>query len=335
MPRVLHVTNGDSTGNTLAQLFPGDRIVVWRDVLHEGPIPTGISDAELREVRAAFLASKGWGAETDVLTQFAERDAALADYGAYDEVVLWFEHDLYDQLQLIQVLDWLPGEAAGQPTISLIWVDAFPGVAPFHGLGQLNDEQLATLFPERKAVTDEQLVVARTAWAAVREPNPSAVERVLPDIDQLPFLNDALRRYLELFPALETGLNRTERQLLDGLATEPKTPAELFAVDQDREERPFLGDLTFFDYLQRLGSGPEPLLQQETGQHIVTISGQGDMPPFLAQRVVATDRGRKTLAGADDWAGGPFDRWIGGVFLQAERPGWRWDPGAQRLRFPD
>src|SRR5262245_34833327 len=130
MARTLHVTNGDIVGDKLAARFPGDEIVAWLDVLHEGPIPSGVSAASLQAIRAAFLASQRWGQEEEIATQLAARDAALARYADFKEVVLWFEHDLYDQLQLIQILDRLPGQGEGETIISLIGVDKFPGIEP-------------------------------------------------------------------------------------------------------------------------------------------------------------------------------------------------------------
>lgn len=303
MPRVLHVTNGDSTGNTLAQLFPGDRIVVWRDVLHEGPIPTGISDAELREVRAAFLASKGWGAETDVLTQFAERDAALADYGAYDEVVLWFEHDLYDQLQLMQVL------SRANEGVELIQ-------APDH-LGPLGPEELETLWPKRRPVTARMLELAREAWDAFRAPEPTALAALLErDTSALPFLAAALRRLLEELPDAESGLSRTERQLLESLLDGPRRPPELFVASQAREEAAFAGDAWIWKRLAEL----VPLVEE-----LPPAPPLGDARTFAATAVTLTTLGRDVLAGrADRVQAAPLDRWVGGIQL-GSGPDWRWD----------
>jgi hypothetical protein len=54
MPGALHISNGDATdvpGTGLAR-----RVVYWRDVLHEGPVPD-VPPAELRRIRAGFLAA--------------------------------------------------------------------------------------------------------------------------------------------------------------------------------------------------------------------------------------------------------------------------------------
>src|SRR5688572_8515006 len=91
-------------------------IVPWDDVLHEGPVPAGLNTAALREVRANFLAACGWESRNKLARSLAERDAAL-DRGA-EEIVLWFEHDLYDQLHVLQILDRLPID--GPPRVTAV-----------------------------------------------------------------------------------------------------------------------------------------------------------------------------------------------------------------------
>src|SRR3954471_9217319 len=101
---LLHVTNGDSAGDTLRQTSLGGEVLVWRDVLHEGPVPD-VPRAELLRLRATFLAECGWGRRDDLESSLAERDARFLDaLRRGEQVVLWFEHDLYDQLQLLDAL---------------------------------------------------------------------------------------------------------------------------------------------------------------------------------------------------------------------------------------
>ena len=200
-----------------------------------------------------------------MLRDLDARDRALADAAAGGgEVVLWFEHDLYDQLQLLQLLDRLADAARGR--VSLVCIGAFPGVEPFYGLGQLSPAQLASLHPGRAPVADAQWALARAAWAAFRAPDPVEIERVLAgDTDALPFLRGALLRHLEQFPAADDGLSRTERQLLEAAAGGAAGPRELFLADQAREEAVFMGDTTLWSYVAGLAAGPEPLLRVAAG----------------------------------------------------------------------
>ncbi len=39
-----------------------------------------------------------------LIHEFQRRDEQIRRAGDFDEVVLWFEHDLFDQLQVLQVL---------------------------------------------------------------------------------------------------------------------------------------------------------------------------------------------------------------------------------------
>ena len=118
---VLHVTNGDSTVARLRDAGVTNQIVPWCDVPHLGPFaPT----EPLREVRAAYLASVGLASVDEALAGFVARDAALADHDG--EVRLWFEADLYDQLQLIEILSRLDGRR-----VELVCIGEFPGIAHF------------------------------------------------------------------------------------------------------------------------------------------------------------------------------------------------------------
>ena len=81
----------------------------WRDVLHDGPVPAGLGPPELARVRARHLAANGWVSEKEAVAMLDARDARLAAHGAEAEIVLWFEEDLFDDLQLAQIADRLAG----------------------------------------------------------------------------------------------------------------------------------------------------------------------------------------------------------------------------------
>src|SRR3954470_10101532 len=97
--------------------------MAWRDALHEGPVPAGLDAAGLRAVRAEYLAGHGWGDAAAIEGELAARDERLAAALGHEPVILWFEHDLYDQLQLIQVIDALDGTA----DVATILPDRFLG----------------------------------------------------------------------------------------------------------------------------------------------------------------------------------------------------------------
>jgi hypothetical protein len=74
---VLHVTNGDSTTQTMELAGLAGDLLSWRDVLHEGPVPDLPQD-ELRRVRADYLATLGPIESTEVEAELLVRDERLA-----------------------------------------------------------------------------------------------------------------------------------------------------------------------------------------------------------------------------------------------------------------
>jgi DNA-binding transcriptional MerR regulator len=307
---LLHVTNGESAGNTLRQAALGGAVLSWQDVLHEGPVPDA-SPAELRRVRARFLSECGWGSERSLLDAFERRDRLYEHaLDAGTEIVLWFEHDLYDQLQLLQVLAW------AREGVALIQADDHIG--PFHA------DELEALWPRRVPVTAEMLALAREAWGAFRAPDPTALARLLErDTAALPHLEAAVRRLLEELPDVGTGLSRTERQLLEPLADGPRRPGELFVESQAREDAAFAGDTWVWKRLADL----QPLVDE-----LPPPPPLGDVHAFLGTRVVLTPLGQDVLAGkADRVQVAPLERWVGGTRLDGERD-WRWDGAAVALR---
>jgi hypothetical protein len=324
---VLHVTNGDHAVEALAEAGVDGSLLPWRDVLHEGPVPQGLSLDELRPVRAGFIADQGWGDLESVLEQFAQRDAALAAYAEHDEVVLWFEHDLYDQLQLVQLLAWFAERDLRSTRLSV--------VAAAQYLTDLPTAALHAALEQRLPVRREQLDLGREAWRAFTATDPLAIEALRrADTTPLPFLGDALLRLLEELPEVESGLSRTEAQALAAIGDGRSELRDAFvAAHLEAEERHFLGDVVFATVLERLAAGAEPLLRRRDGERLAAPRAAQDAEPFWTSRAVLTAAGRAVLDGRRDWVEmGGVDRWLGGVQLRGRAIPWRWDADGEEIR---
>lgn len=322
---MLHITNGDSAADRIRDSGVEGEVLAWRDVLHEGPVPAGRSLAELSPVRARFLADAGLAPYERVMEEIAVRDAALERAAEMSEVVLWFEHDLHDQLQLLQILDWFAAHSRAPGRLSLICIDRFPGVERFIGLGQLEPASFAALFDLRLPVTESQLFLARRGWDVFRSADPRRIEELIAgDTSALPFLAAALRRHLEEFPSTRNGLSRTERQALAVVASGVREPVKIFLASQDLEEAPYLGDSTFWVHLTGLTLGPEPLLRR--ADHAAPLYRPGD-PGRPEALLLLTEQGKAVRDGRADWVDlrGGIDRWLGGVHLTGTKPRFRWD----------
>jgi hypothetical protein len=333
----LHVTNGDVAAGTLKQLLADDDVLPWRDPMVDGPFPTGLDPAATSRLRAAHLA----GANLDydqVLRDFTLRDEHLAAASRYREITLWFEHDLLDQLQILQILDRLAGADLAGTRLSMICIDSFPGIDPFRGLGQLDAAQMATLLGKVSAVTAQQLELARDGWAAFRSPDPRDIETMLRrDLRPLPYLGAALDRHLQEFPSTSDGLGRTDRQLLRLVAQGVARPARLFAENTALETTLFLGDWALYRHVADLCSTRQPFLSASPyGAFRGPLDPDLSTEDFRRQELSLTACGRRVLASeADASEFRDIDCWLGGVHLAQGRPIWRRNESTGRLQVAE
>lgn len=335
----LHVTNGDHAAQGLARSgLPGD-VVAWRDVLHDGPVPTGDPSDAFRAVRANFIADRDWAAAAAVQIDLAARDARLHDLSPTDEIVLWFEPDLYDQLQLMQILQrFAQRDASVCPRLSIAPADYL--------LGTLAPEKFRPAYEQRRPITPSDLTHAALAWRAFTSPTPEPLLACLDVLDRevrgrtyasddavrLPHLAAALRRMLEEYPDSVTGLSRSERQIAEALHGGAMVLSKLFpAAHHSSESWPWLGDSSFAWYLERMSDGARPLVQHPNGTRIIPPRTGMDGRSFWERTVVLTPFGSEVLRGrANHVEANGIDRWIGGVHLTATHCG-HWDGRAQRL----
>jgi Domain of unknown function (DUF1835) len=257
----LHVTNGESVAGTLRETSLDGVVLSWDDVLHVGPL--AFEPATSRRLRATFLADQGWGETAAIESELERRDDLLASAG---HVVVWVEHDLFDQLLLLQVLAQIDDEA----DVELVQAD--------HFLGDLDAPALEALWPKRRRVPPVTRRAARQAWRAVTEGDLDA------DVPELPHLAAALHRYAQE----REELPRTKRQLLSLLVDGAKTPLELFVANQQLEEASFLGDAWCFVFLWELA-------RDGLVRPLPPPPPRGDYHAFASTRVELTPEGRQLV----------------------------------------
>jgi hypothetical protein len=329
----LHLTNGDHAATALARSgLPGD-ILSWRDLLHDGPVPTDADLPAFRRTRGEFLASRGWSSQSAAITDFEERDARLESVGPGDEVVCWFEPDLFDQLQLIQVLARLARRAPdARPRLTICPADCY--------LGPLQPEKFVPLYQARRELQPIDLEQSRVAWEAFTATTPDALLQVTDRLDRevsgrtyanddavrLPHLVGALRRQLEEYPDTKGGLSRTERQLCEVLAVGALPLGKLFTAHQSAESWVWLGDWSFAWYVQRLSDCAHPIVVHANGSRVIAPLRDTDGKAFWDRVVQLTPLGQDVVRDrADLLKANGIDRWIGGVHCTTSRH-WRWDP---------
>jgi hypothetical protein len=329
-PRTLHVANGTATTTLIGEAGIPGVSSIWADPLHEGPVPGDVSDERLIEIRAAYLAGHESSpqAAAEIAEELRRWRAAIDDDSAFDELVLWFEHDLFDQLNLIQVLSRIARKRPRPTAVSLICIGSFPGRQSFKGLGELTPGELTSLLETRLPVTEPQYALAERTWDAYRAPDPRPLQDLVRgDTSALPFLALALRRHFEEFPWTSDGLSRTERRVLELASPGPIDVRSAFDRMHDDETAFYIADGSFWTVVTELAAGIEPLV-------VLDVESTGSLPRHGT--ITLTDTSRSILTGqADRVTRCGIDRWLGGVHLTGHGPTWRWDSARSHIvRIP-
>ncbi len=287
----------------------------FADPFCQGPVPDLPLD-QFIEIRAKFISEGYLIAPNDALARAKREYGALTTLADFDHVVLWFEHDSYDQLILAFLMDFIKATRPNT-TIEVISVGEVPGVDRFIGLGQLSPELLIWCWENhRRPLTDAMLEFGSNAWQAIRSPDPKSLETFITSAQgetaPLPHMTKALERHYAELPDPKTGLGLTQRLTLQIIKDHgPITAGRVFShLMRSYDPLPFLGDLMFWAEVKHMMQCHTPLL---------TITPNPENPIWAERTLSLTENGHDTLAGnrnfLDNFTG---IRWVGGVRVLAK-----------------
>lgn len=263
MDNPLHITSGDIAGKNLREAgLPGE-VLVWHDILYDGPRRPGWPDEDILAARAVFIeeATGGGLSRALVLDTFHDQYRRLVETDVDQEIVLWFDACLFDQAMLAHLLTCL-GQL-GTRKVELLCVDSCPGIVPYNGLGQLNPSQLASRYGQRCLVTARQFRFAVQVDRAFATQDHAQFTELSQNNDApLPWVPAAVRRWLAEQPDPDTGLGRLESLALAAVRSGCESPREIFAAVAAADIPPqYWGGTTLWAKLNGLAARKPPLLR--------------------------------------------------------------------------
>ncbi|MBU8541232.1 DUF1835 domain-containing protein [Falsiroseomonas tokyonensis] len=297
MTSTAHIRCGDDLRDLLPQAGLAGSYLPIADPVCVGAVSDDDVMAYLGQ-RARVIALHAGVDAQEARLRLGREYMALNALDRFDRVLLWFEHDLWDQACLIRVLSLLAGRAPLDGKLFLMPAD---GRRPF---AHLAPAALAALVPQPLGAL--QLEAGAEAWAAFASPDPVALDRLTRRALPLPHLAAAMRRHLQDLPWRSDGLALTERRLLQAVAEGAEDEAAVLRVLLQADPIFQVTDLILRDVARRLSALPQRLIT-----------------PHLPWRL--TERGVAVLAGTARHRSTP--RFQGGVQVRPD-PAWWWDPRA-------
>lgn len=253
MNSLLHITNGDAFTDRLKSLpYQGD-IITWREMLCEGKTISTVGSETFWKTRFEFLnenykVSKSWFIEKTL-----KEYRSLCNHKQQDQIVLWFEYDLFCQINMLAVISWLKTHRR-HAEISLVCSGKEKGSSKLMALNELDDERLAALYENRKVLTQDDIEFADYVWQLYCSDNPIRLEN-LGDFEnyQFTYLADALQMHLQRFPSIKNGLNSLENNVLTtAIDAKPKSKKAFVGTLLKSQEGYGFGDSQYDRVLTKL-----------------------------------------------------------------------------------
>lgn len=218
MSQQLHITNGDDFSRKIAELgIPGD-IIVWREMLCEGPTFANLDTPEFFELRKNFLKKTYNISSEDYESQFIEELNKLSIANGYDEIVLWFEFDLFSHINMLAVIYHLLENKKDIP-VNLVCSKRLVNENEFSPLSQLPLKHLKNHYEARIPLDQDDLETAALIWQLYNGDNPQKLITLIKKKTNFEYLSSCIRAHIERFPNAVTGLNTLERNVLKLIET--------------------------------------------------------------------------------------------------------------------
>lgn len=253
---LLHITNGDSTTNYLRKLhFKGD-FITWREMLCEGKTTTDVGSESFWKTRYDFLKSSYKVSKKKFIDFTLKEYRSLCKHKHQDEIVLWFEYDLFCQINMLAVISWLKRYRKDYK-VSLVQSGKIDGKQELFSLNQLDKVQINQHFDNRIELRQDDIEYADYIWQLYCSDSPLRLETVHKFNPMSPFvyLEDAIRSHLLRFPSLENGLNAIENNILyTAQHNKFKTKEGLVNHLLQNQGNLGFGDLQYFQKIDELRS---------------------------------------------------------------------------------
>lgn len=273
MSTQLHITNGDSFTQRLKSLpFKGE-IITWREMLCEGRTETNVGSESFWKTRFEFLHKNYNVSKSYFIEKTLKEYRSLCNHKQQDEIILWFEYDLFCQINMIAVLSWLKTHRR-DAQISLVCSGNEDGTDIMYGLCDNDDEKIKTLFNKRVYLNQDDIEFADYVWQLYCSDNPIRLEN-MSDFEHYHFdyLSSAIKVHLKRFPSIKNGLNELENRIMR-LAVEqkPKSKKELVQNIMANQGYYGYGDTQFeriITSLKPLFTSYSPIRLSKKGKDIV------------------------------------------------------------------
>ncbi|MEO8773848.1 MAG: DUF1835 domain-containing protein [Gelidibacter sp.] len=209
--KTLHITNGNNLTDYLKELEYTGGFLTWQEMLCDGPTTEQIDTDEFLELRKEFLADF-YDVEINVDEIKQELDI-LNHTEHYQQIVLWFEYDLFCHINLIALIGLLKQKKINLP-LYLVCSGRVKGENVLKGLAELKPEQLHRHYKNKITLSEEDRNLMISLWRIYCGEDHNLFKPFIVQKSSFPYLANCLKAHLQRFPDSVTGLSTLEMHTL-------------------------------------------------------------------------------------------------------------------------
>ena len=255
MENTLHIVNGDNTAEILSKTNLSGDIIVWREMLCEGPICNEIDSDEFWKLRYAYFEENLGVSKLEYFDKTIKEIVKLEDVSGYNEIVLWFEFDLFCQVNLMALCTFLAKSFRKDITYNLVCTGFVKGEKQLKSLADFPIEKFPELYAKKIKITRHSLQFAEECWTVFAENNYEKLTTFnFNKNSKFKYFQLAINQHLKRFPA-ENGLNEIEQKILEIINAAPLSANEIvrkLLIWQKEATVYGFGDLQYFQTLKKL-----------------------------------------------------------------------------------
>ncbi|WP_372919852.1 DUF1835 domain-containing protein [Salegentibacter sp.] len=210
----LHITNGDGLTEKMLSLNLPGQVIVWREMLCEGPTVQEVGSREFIKQRKKFLKQTYAISSEDYEEKFLSQLKLLRAAKNYDYIVLWFEFDLFCHINMLAAISYYLDHKENKPFF-LVCSKKLKGEDELKPLSNLTQKQLLKHYEKRIPLNSEDIEIAQLIWELYCGNDPMKLKQQIKTNSNFEYLSSCIRAHIERFPNSSSGLNSLEQNVLE------------------------------------------------------------------------------------------------------------------------
>ncbi len=205
MSTTFHILNGDALLEQFPSILSGEHIVA-RECLVDGDVSGNTLEA-LFETRATFIStSYSEFSKADYFIKTASELLKIQQLPERSSVYLWFEHDLFCQVNM-----WFVCSLLQHKFHDIYFVQPTPSI--YYGFGGMNSAQLEAAFQRATKFSSLECSLFSQLWSAYQKSDFNTLQSLSKQLQSaFPFLPETISAHIQRFPQ-DGSLGRPEKAL--------------------------------------------------------------------------------------------------------------------------